>query len=364
MEKKIVVLTNYLFETFGGTQTFNRAFVKALDDLSKENDFSFVVLSMNDKGDSNLISKYISNEKNKYKSFNGSKFLFSIAAIKEMLTADIAFYTHVHLIVLANIVGLLNKKIKQNVVVHGIDVWRKLPSYLLSGLKHVEKILSVSSFTKDEMIKFNGVDESKFLIFPNTLDPFYGLETGTIYSKNELGLPEGKMILTVSRLAKTEKKKNIDLLIKSIKKIRSKVPDSYLVVVGDGDGKDSLVKLASEEDALEYVYFPGKVPSEKIASYYKNCDLFTLLSEKEGFGIVYLEAMYYGKPCVGLSAGGVPDVFYAPEVGCLIDGKEERVVQNKLIEMMSRISDYNHVKEKMEKRFSFEEFKKRLFSLI
>jgi glycosyltransferase involved in cell wall biosynthesis len=58
------------------------------------------------------------------------------------------------------------------------------------------------------------------------------------------------------------------------------------------------------------VFLPGKVPHELLPSYYAACDIFVLPSLKEGFGIVFLEAMYHGKACIGANAGGAAEVVH------------------------------------------------------
>ena len=56
----------------------------------------------------------------------------------------------------------------------------------------------------------------------------------------------------------------------------------------------------------------------QLQSAYASCDIFALPSREEGFGIVYVEAMRHGKPCVGADSGGVPEVIDNGVCGLLV----------------------------------------------
>jgi glycosyltransferase involved in cell wall biosynthesis len=71
------------------------------------------------------------------------------------------------------------------------------------------------------------------------------------------------------------------------------------------------------------VTFLGSLPDEDLAAAYENCDVFVMHSKKEGFGIVFLEAMRRGKPCIGGNHGGPPDVVEHGKSGFLVEYGDE-----------------------------------------
>jgi phosphatidylinositol alpha-1,6-mannosyltransferase len=101
--------------------------------------------------------------------------------------------------------------------------------------------------------------------------------------------------------------------------VLARVPDAFYVIVGDGPERKTFEQLARDMGLADKVLLAGPVSDELLPSYYENCDLFVLPSTREGFGIVFLEAMLHGKACIGARAGGVPEVIRNGDTGVLVD---------------------------------------------
>jgi len=98
------------------------------------------------------------------------------------------------------------------------------------------------------------------------------------------------------------------------------VPNIQLVIAGDGDDRPRLEALAQESGVQEQVFFLGSLPasSSELLYSYSNCEIFALPSKGEGFGLVFLEAMAFGKPVIGGAHGGTPDVIEDGVTGYLV----------------------------------------------
>ncbi|TGK01298.1 glycosyltransferase family 1 protein [Leptospira langatensis] len=108
--------------------------------------------------------------------------------------------------------------------------------------------------------------------------------------REEWGLkPADTAILYVGRLAP---EKNLDLLVRSFRKIQSKVPNAKLVLVGDGPSKEKLI--TENPDFI----FRGMRKGQDLAEHYATGDLFLFPSLTETFGNVVVEAMASGLPIV------------------------------------------------------------------
>ena len=80
------------------------------------------------------------------------------------------------------------------------------------------------------------------------------------------------------------------------------------MAVGGGDDLSRLQALATELGVQDCVHFLESLSQEELAACYAQADVFALPSAGEGFGLVFLEAMAFGKPIVGAAMGGVTDL--------------------------------------------------------
>ncbi|MBI4507924.1 MAG: glycosyltransferase family 4 protein, partial [Chloroflexi bacterium] len=100
--------------------------------------------------------------------------------------------------------------------------------------------------------------------------------------------------------------------------------------VGDGDDRPELERLAEESGVAQRVVFAGTKVGEELATYYRACDVFVMPSIKEGFGIVFLEAMAFGKPVVGGNHGGTPEAVQDGVTGFLVQYGDESALADRL----------------------------------
>lgn len=120
------------------------------------------------------------------------------------------------------------------------------------------------------------------------------------YVREKYALPnETKILLTVARL---ESEKNYPKLIK----LFSGLPENHvLFCLGDGILMKELKKQANKLGVEKRIYFLGFVERKEIWNYYKDADVFVLLSKAEALGIVFWEAMYMGVPTIGSDIEGI-----------------------------------------------------------
>jgi len=108
-----------------------------------------------------------------------------------------------------------------------------------------------------------------------------------------------KIILSVGRL---EAEKDHQRLLNIFSKLE---PSFFLIILGRGSMLDELKKLAGHLGVADRVLFPGFIHREEIWDYYKDADVFILLSKAEALGLVFWEAMYAGVPVIGSRAPGI-----------------------------------------------------------
>jgi hypothetical protein len=125
-------------------------------------------------------------------------------------------------------------------------------------------------------------------------------------------------VLFVGRL---EARKGIDTLLTIVPALLRR----HRSLVVDVVGKDNGIGDASARGRFEAVHgrparcrFHGAVDDERLDRFYRDCTVFVAPSRYESFGLVYLEAMRWGKPVVGCRTGGVPEVVRDGETGLLV----------------------------------------------
>jgi glycosyltransferase involved in cell wall biosynthesis len=101
-------------------------------------------------------------------------------------------------------------------------------------------------------------------------------------------------------------------------RIVSAIPEARFLVAGGGDDSTRLDALIQKLGVEDNVRLLGVVEDSVLQQLYRQCDVMVLPSEQEGFGIVFLEAMSYGKPCIGAAYGGIPEVIIDGNTGYLV----------------------------------------------
>src|SRR5579864_3986942 len=361
---KVVALVTSAFGGIGGIETFNRALIGALDQLAARHNWSVEVFSLLDRGDLAAAKQYVRSQNVKVRGFAGSRVQFVFSAIRAGWDADITIVGHVNL---APLTLIMNGSFKCSIA-HGIEVWKTLPWLKRLGVSRVNRILSVSAYTQRQMMLHNSLAEDRFCIFPNTLDPSAASQCCKL-ERTALGLPTGPMLLSVTRLASTESYKNIRSVIESLPVVLTHVPDSFYVIVGDGALRKTYEALARGMGLGDKVFLPGAISDELLPSYYESCDLFVLPSTKEGFGVVFLEAMYYGKACIGARAGGTPEVIRDGATGMLVNPSElatqlPEVILRLLKDPALRKTLGTNGRTHLGENFSFSSFRDRLEEVL
>ena len=133
--------------------------------------------------------------------------------------------------------------------------------------------------------------------------------------------------------------------MKTFAKIAEAMP-AKLLLVGDGPEVSKVCKLVNKFGLNNRVLFLGK--QENLEELYSISDLMLLLSEKESFGLVLLEAMACGVPCIGTNVGGIPEVItdgqsgFLCELGDIDEMAAKSIYLLKEINLHKKFSDKAH----------------------
>ena len=222
------------------------------------------------------------------------------------------------------------------ICVYGADAWDIQDSWKKQALHSADKIVSISGYTRDQLIREQALNSEQISILPVTFDasrfkiapsPTYLLERHNLSPKQQI-------ILTVGRLVSAERHKGYDRIIQALPTIIQSIPNVHYLIVGKGDDRIRIEQLIQNLNLQKYVTLTGFIPDEELGDYYNLCNLFAMPSKGEGFGIVYLEALACGKPTLGGNQDGAIDALCHGEVGVLVDPNDVGEIAKAVIQVL------------------------------
>ena len=357
---KTVLLSPEVFHADGGIARIMRLYLKALCETSNADDV-IVSVALNDKpGQDPRLGRYSTNVLQQTIGCAKSKLRFIKNCLSQSTDADRLVCGHLHQLPIAWLMQRLRPELRYYLVAHGIEVWRPYTALEKHALCGAHSILCVSEYTRRQMLRFcPDLEGERLVVVPNTLDPFFHPQTSSSVSSAPFGSPR---ILTVSRLSSTDTYKGVDTLIEAMPRFLRDYPRARLRVVGSGDDLPRLQAIAQINGVTGAVDFTGRLSDEALRAEYAICDIFALPSRKEGFGLVYLEAMTYGKSCLGARAGGIPEVIN-DQVGELAEYGNIYEIASALSDLARHPRDSAAVRQHAA-RFAFPLFRERVAATL
>ena len=129
---------------------------------------------------------------------------------------------------------------------------------------------------------------------------------------------ESTMALIVARMSAAEQYKGHDALLEIWPDVLRRHPGAVLAIAGDGDDRPRLEMKTRDLGIQSAVTFAGRIGDEALADLYARSRFFVMPSRDEGFGLVYLEAMRAGKPCLA-GAGAAAEIVEHGVTGLIVD---------------------------------------------
>ncbi|WP_184544947.1 glycosyltransferase family 4 protein [Mucilaginibacter sp. FT3.2] len=322
MCKKIILFTLQTFSTTGGIQKMTRTLGHSLYRLSQTNKWNFELWSAYDKQE-DLMPQYM--PASTFKGFGVNRVGFVLEAISKSLRPDVIILSHINLAIIGLIIKLVNPKCKVWLIAHGIEVWRPLSFVKKTVLKHCDKVICVSNFTCEQMVKRHHINPAICEVLNNAIDPFMKLPASFIKPQHLIARyklkPDQPVIFTLTRLASTEQYKGYEHVIQAISSIKNNYPNIKYILSGKYDAKEEIriKNLIEQHHATDQVILTGFIEEDELSDHFLLADMFVLPSKKEGFGIVFIEALACGLPVICGNADGSIDAIRNGELGHAIN---------------------------------------------
>lgn len=279
-------------------------------------------------------------EVNQYSVFKYPPYDLALASkMAEVAKREKLDLLHVHYAIPHAICAFLAKQmvgddLKIVTTLHGTDITvlgydQSLSELIRFGIESSDVVTAVS----DSLVK-----QTYELIQPKKeIETVYNFIDDRVYNKKDAShlkkqygiLEDEKVVIHVSNFRKV---KRVQDVVYSFQLIQKEI-NAKLLLVGDGPEMTYISNLVGELGLTDKVLFLGK--QENLEELYSLSDVMLLLSEKESFGLVLLEAMACGVPCIGTNTGGIPEVIYEGETGYLCEVGDVKSIANRAVELLS-----------------------------
>lgn len=176
-------------------------------------------------------------------------------------------------------------------VLHGIEAWRPVSCAVAKLLDRVDLFLTVSDFTWRRFLEFHPERRSATHVT-------VPLGLGSPVEKSVVAPSSVPSVLMLSRAMLSESYKGHGAVVAEWKRVVVSVPSARLRIVGPSDMREDLLALAEKNGVAQAVEITGMVSEDEKLRHLEESRCMALPSAGEGFGLVYLEAMRLGRPCL------------------------------------------------------------------
>ena len=174
-----------------------------------------------------------------------------------------------------------------------------------------ERVITVSEFSRRQLVEALGVDSDRIEVVPNGIDTRFAPGPGDDVRRRH-GLGHGPVALFLGGL---KPRKNLARLLDAWRHVAGAHADARLLIAGTGPLDGSLRRRAATLGLGDRVTFAGRVAEADKVGYYNAADLFVSPSSLEGFGFTVGEAMSCGQPLVVSDQGALPELVVDGEGG-------------------------------------------------
>jgi len=203
----------------------------------------------------------------------------------------------------------------------------------INGLKKADALITVSEFSKNEIIKHLDFPPENIHIVKDAVDhsTYYQNPNKKILSKRHIPLDKKVVLYVGSEMPRM----NVHILIKAFKLLKERISDIILIKIGDTQNygaRGNLLKIINVLDLKEDVKFMGYVPEEDMPKWYNAADVLVYPCDYAGFGLPPLEAMACGTPVITSNTSSLPEV--VGDAGIMINPTDSILMADKMYELL------------------------------
>jgi glycogen(starch) synthase len=210
--------------------------------------------------------------------------------------------------------------------IHGVERWITNRS---------QRVIACSHYMREQIVDIFAVEEGRISVIPNGIDPddLPNQDAVTLARlRADFAAPEERLVLLIGRLVY---EKGFQLALEAMPRLIEEVPGTRFLVAGSGTHEAELRRQAEELGLMDHGTFLGWIGDDVLHSLYRIADLTVVPSIYEPFGLVALEAMASGCPCIVADTGGLREVVPHEEAGLRFRSRDPEALAEVAIRVLS-----------------------------
>ena len=250
---------------------------------------------------------------------------------------DLVLCTHLHLQPFASL-GARLCGAPSALFLHGIEAW-SAPRQMIRRIaaNTADWYLSSTEMTLERARTWLRIPESRTVVAPFGVDlARYSPGPASAEILDKYGLREKVVVLSLGRLAATERYKGCDEIIGILGRLRETEPRLVYVIAGEGDDRARLEAKAHDLGVAENVRFTGQISESEKVELYRVARAFALAGWGEGFGLVVLEALACGVPVLASTLDGTYEAIKRGALGVAVDPHDADALYEGILETLRR----------------------------
>ena len=316
----------------GGIENVGCSLMRLLRDKECQGLLTYCVLSLRGASNETDVQKLEQSSRFRLIHFGGRRSAFSLSVLWRMTTwADLVIFIHAGVSSLLNVVPRWLRPTSITWI-YGTEVWSRPTRGRRLGLAHSDYLMAITQFTMGKALAANPWLKELRVCHLGIPDEHFSAPDDVTA---QLGFSPGcHDILIVGRMARGEGQKGHEQLISAMGDIKGIVSDARLIVVGTGENQKFYQEIVIRKGQADRVIFTGHLKDSLLAALYRRCGIFAMPSRQEGFGLVYLEAMRAGLPCVASVWDGGQEIVVDGETGCLVNPDDREALATVLTRLL------------------------------
>ncbi len=195
--------------------------------------------------------------------------------------------------------------------IHGVEKW---------VTNRADKVIACSAYMREHIADIYALEENDVNVIPNGIDPDDLRPMDNLDElRSAFAAPDEKLVLLVGRLVY---EKGFQVALEALPTLIKNVGNVRFLIAGSGTHEEELKAQAESLGLMEHGTFVGWIGDDVLHSLYKIADLTVVPSIYEPFGLVALEAMASGCPCIVADTGGLREVVPTEKVGLRFQSRD------------------------------------------